>query len=318
MSLSGRYIRRLITGSIELLASHALIKAQAKDYIRESQVHLILIPVAEHLLTTFGKEGSEKKLKTILTLLHETHPQTSGYAAGNVLNLLIHLHCDLRGYDFSHLTIRHAYLQGIVLPRVNFKYANFATSVFTDTFGSVNSVAFSPNGELVAAGTANGEVRLWQVSSGKPLLTCDTHSNWVFSIAFSPDGSILASGNEDQTLQLWDVNSGQALKILQGHSYRTMAVAFSPDGNILASGSDDHNIILWDMHSGQLLKTLKGHAGPVRSVAFSPDESILASGSEDWTVNLWDIQSGQVLNTLKGHVNQVRSVAFQSRWEYSG
>jgi WD40 repeat protein len=308
--LTGQIFKEIDSGSIELLASHSLIKAQTEDYVRESQVHLILMPVAERLLTTFGKEGSEQKLKTILHLLLQTSPQTPGYAAGNVLNLLIQQQCDLRGYDFSHQTIRQAYLQGVVLPKVSFKYANFGTSVFTDTFGSVNSVAFSPNGELVAAGTANGEVRLWQVSSGKPLLTCDAHSNWVYSIAFSPDGNILACGSDNQTLHLWDVNSGQVLKTFQGHVNRTLAVVFSPDGNILGCGSADHNVILWDIHSGQVLNTLKGHASPVRSVAFSPDGSILASGSEDWTVNLWDMHSGQVLKTLKGHVNQVRSVAF--------
>jgi WD40 repeat protein len=307
--LAGQVYQEIAIGTIALLASHSLMKSQAKDYIRDSQVTLVLTPVVERLLSTFGEEGSEKKLKNILTALRETQSQKHGYAAGNVLNLLIHLQCDLEGYDFSHQMIRQAYLQGIVLPRVNFTYANFATTVFTDTFGSVNSIAFSPNGELVAAGTADGEVHVWQVSSGKPFLTCDAHSNWVYSIAFSPDGSNLACGSDNQTIHVWDVNSRQALTFLQGPGYRTMTVAFSPDGNLLASGSDDHAVILWDIHSGQALKTLQGHAGPVRSVAFSPDGSILASGSEDWTVNLWDIHSGKVLKTLKGHVNQVRSVA---------
>ena len=308
--LARHVFEEIDTGTIEVQKSHALIKAQTKDYIRDSQVQLILTPIAERLLITFGKDGSEKKLKNILTLLRETQPQTPGYAAGNVLNLLIQLQCDLRDYDFSRLTIRQAYLQGVVLPNVNFKYANLATSVFTDTFGSVNTVAFSPNGALVAAGTANGEVHVWQVSNGKPLFTCDAHSNWVYSIAFSPDGSILACGSDTQTIHLWEVNSGRVLTTFQGHVNRTLSVVFSPDGNILASGSDNYHVILWDIHSGQVLKTLQGHASPVRSVAFSPDGNILASGSEDSTVNLWDIHSGQVLKTLQGHANQVRSVAF--------
>src|SRR5262249_26319842 len=86
------------TESIKLLESHALIKAQAKDYIRNSQVRLILEPIANHLLTTLGKEKTEKKLKCVLCTLREKYPQKPSYVAGNMLNLLVELGCDLRGY----------------------------------------------------------------------------------------------------------------------------------------------------------------------------------------------------------------------------
>jgi len=296
-----------------LFASHALIKAQAKDYVRDSQIRLILKPVAERLLSTIGKAGVEKKLKSMLLALHVTHPQIRGYAGGNALNLLVQLRSDLRGYDFSHLILRQAYLRGVALPSVNFAHASLARSVFTEAFGMILSVTFNPSGKLLAAGTTDGEIRLWQTTDGTPLLTCQGHTDWVWSVVFSPDGTILASGSQDKTIRLWDVSTGQCLKILQEHSSWIRSVAFSPDGTILASGSEDQTIRLWDVSTGQCLKILQEHSSFVRSVAFSPDGTILASGSEDKTVRLWDVSTGECRKILQGHTNRICSVAFDPK-----
>ena len=293
-----------------LFASHALIKAQAKDYVRDSQIRLILKPVAERLLSTIGKAGVEKKLKSMLSALRVADPQISGYAAGNALNLLVQLHTDLRGYDFSHLILRQAYLRGVALPGVNFAHASLTRSVFTEAFGMILSVTFSSSGDLLAAGTADGEIRLWQTTDGTPLLTCQGHTDWVWSVAFHPDGSILASGSQDQTIRLWDVNTGQCLNTLHGHSSFVRTVAFSPDGTILASGSEDRTIRLWDVSTGQCLNTLHGHTNRICSVAFAPEDGLLASGGHDQTIRLWDVSTGQCLNILQGHTNWIYSVAF--------
>ncbi len=298
------------TEEIKLLATHALIKAQTKDYVRDSQIRLILLPIAQQLLNTIGKEGLEKKLNRMLSTLRETHLYKDSYAAGNILNLLIQAGYDPHGYDFSHLMVRQAYLQGVSLPDVNFAHADLATSVFTDTFGSILSVAFSPNGNLLAAGTANGEIRLWNIASGTTLPACQGHTSWVRSVAFSPDGSTIVSGSDDQTVRLWNAITGKCLMTLQGHTSRVRSAAFSPDGNMLASSSDDQTVHLWDVSTGQCLKTLQGHTSWVRCVAFSPDGSTIASGSKDQTVRLWDVSTGQCLKTLQGHLSQVRSVAF--------
>jgi predicted NACHT family NTPase len=219
------------------------------------QHHLLVL--ARRELVARRQEDIEQRFKRMLSALHETSPQRANYAAGNVLNLLIQMQCDLRGYDFSHLQIQQAYLQGKLLPDVNFVHANLATSVFTDTFGSIFSIAFSPNGELLAAGTANGEIRLWQVPSGTPLPTCQGHTDWVRSVAFSPDGMSVASSSNDQTARLWEISTGQCLNILQGHTDWVSSVTFSPDGKIVASGSEDGTIKLWDVQTGTCLKTLR-------------------------------------------------------------
>jgi len=295
---------------IKLMTSHALIKAQAKDYIRDIQIRLILEQVATQFMALHKISGSETKLKKIISALQKTPPQIPGYAAGNVLNLLIQLKIDLHGYDFSHLTILQAYLQGVPLRNVNFAHADLTKSVFADSFGSVFSVAISPDGKLLVAGTGDGELRLWNTVNATPLYTFHGHTDWIRSVVFSPSGNTIASGSEDQTVRLWNVETGECLGILKGHSSRIYAVAFSPDERTLASGSDDHTVRLWDVKTKECQGILRGHKGMVYSVAFSPSGDLVASSSGDQTIRLWDTQVGECIRTLYGHTNRVRSVGF--------
>lgn len=297
--------------NIEIINSHSLMKALAKDYVRESQSRLILQPIQDRLINSLGnKIGLETRLTEIISTLREKFPQRAGYVAGNILNLSRQLETDLRGQDFSHLTIWQAYLQGWNLPEVNFAGADLAKSVFTQAFGTVSAVAFSPDGRLLAAGIANGDIRLWGVADGEPLLTCRGHSDWPWAIAFSPDGRIVASGSQDQTVRLWDVSTGQCVLVLQGHTSWVKSVAFNCDGSLLASGSNDRAIRLWDTNTGQCLKILSEHSDWVWSVALSPDGRTLASGSGDGTIKLWDVTTGSCLQTINGHSNSVKAIAF--------
>ena len=298
--------------TIELLGSHALIKAQANDYVRESQYRFILAPLAERLLSSPGDIAITKKLQHLLETLHIMQSRKTSYAAGNILNLSIYLHIDLYGYDFSHLSVRQAHLQGIELPGVNFAYADLKTSLFTETFTSVLCVALSPNGKLLAAGTTTGEVLLRQVGTLTPLFLCPGHGDDIRSVAFSPDSQLLASGSEDQTIRLWNTITGSLSCTLHGHTDYVRSIAFSPDGSILASGSEDQTMRLWDYKTGQCLQVLEEHSDIVRSVAFSPDGNMLASGSNDQTIRLWDSKTGHCLDILGGHNGHIHAVVFSS------
>ncbi|MEH2239106.1 NB-ARC domain-containing protein [Nostoc sp.] len=300
----------IVTHNIDLFRCHALMKATAKDYVREIQIRLILKPVIDGLLTVLrSKKNLENQLTQILARLRETSPLEQSYTAGNILNLLCYLETDLRGYNFSDLSVWQADLRCLKLHDVNFQNANFDKSVFAETFGGVLSVAFSPDGKFLALGDTNGEIHLRQVLDGRHVFNCKGHDSWVVSLAFSSNGKVFASSSSDHTLKLWDLNTGQCLQTLQGHEQEVWSVAFSPDGTMLVSGSDDQTIKLWSVNTGECLKTFQGHTSWVHSVAFSPDGQMLVSGSDDQTVKLWDIKTGECLKICKEHRDGVRSIA---------
>jgi hypothetical protein len=157
----------------------------------------------------------------------------------------------------------------------------------------VNSVAFSPDGKLLATGSCSrcphqGEIKLWEVATGREVRTISDHSDLslVLSVAFSPDGQLLASsfGNN---IKLWEVSSGREARTLKDTVW-VNSVAFSPDGKLLASGS--LTISLWEVATGRQAKVLLFRSTAfVNSVAFSPDGKLLASGSGDKTIKLWDV-----------------------------
>ncbi|KAJ5982742.1 hypothetical protein N7451_012842 [Penicillium sp. IBT 35674x] len=165
----------------------------------------------------------------------------------------------------------------------------------------VRSVAFSPDGRLLASGSMDQTVRLWDTATGALQQTLEGHSDLVTSVAFSPDGRLLASGSDDKTVRLWDTATGALQQTLEGHSDLVTSVAFSPDGRLLASGSMDQR--LWDTATGALQQTLEGHSSYVNSVAFSLDGRLLASGSWDKTVRLWDTATGALQEALNVNVS---------------
>lgn len=291
-----------------VLHRYPLMQATAKDYVREAQERLILDPIVRRLLNQWGNSKIvAEQLKQNLTALQRS-PQSSSYEAGNLLNLLRYLQADLTGVDFSNLIIWQAYLQGTTLQRTNFTNTNLTNCVFNEAFDRVKTVAFSPDGILLAMGDSRGDILLWQLPDYQHSVTLTGHTDSVNQIVFCPDGNLLASGSNDQTARLWDIHSGQCLRTLDDHTREVKGIAFSPDGQCLATASYDFTIRLWNVESGQCLCTLQEQTYTY-SVAFSPNGTMLAS-SAGKTITLWDVETRQVLKILEGHCNSVRSVVF--------
>ena len=106
----------------------------------------------------------------------------------------------------------------------------YRESIHGSTLEAIYSVAFSPDGNTIASGSAFNIVRLWDVATVKLIRTLEGHTVDVYSVAFSPDGNTLASGSEDDTIRLWDVATGNLIRTLEGHTADVYSVAFSPDG----------------------------------------------------------------------------------------
>ena len=170
------------------------------------------------------------------------------------------------------------------------------------------SVAFSPDGQMLASASWDQTVRLWDVETEQLLHILTGHTNHVHSVAFSPDGQTLVSGSWDGTIRLWQTHNGKPKKTLTDHSSGVASVVFSPDGKMLASGADQ-TILLWNTSTWQVERTLTGHTSVVDTVAFSPDGATLASGSRDKTIRLWNPNTGKLKRTLE-HTSEVDRLAF--------
>ncbi len=177
----------------------------------------------------------------------------------------------------------------------------------------ISSVAFSPDGKILAAGDFDGIIYLWNMEDKSVPKKLEGHKGMVNSITFSSDSQTLASGGEDKTIRLWDLRQNQFIsKVLGIHQGQVKSIAFSPDEKILASGSHDKTIKLWHLfHLDAEPIVLTGHEDMVRTVAFSPDGQTLASGSDDRTIRLWNLGEPTSEPIVRyGHESIIRTVAF--------
>lgn len=175
---------------------------------------------------------------------------------------------------------------------------------------NVWSVAFSPNGNMLASGSWDQTVRLWDVNTGRLLHTLTEHTDTVMSVVFSPDDRTLVSASWDGTIRLWNPNNGKLKRTLTGHAGGVGSVAFSPDGQTLASGSADRTVRLWNTTTWKLKSTLRGHTHVVDSVVFSRDGQTLTSGSRDQTIRLWNPNTGKHIKTLREHTGDIVRMTF--------
>jgi len=195
------------------------------------------------------------------------------------------------------------------------------------------SIAFSPDGRLVATGGKKKHgIHIWDASNGTEVRHIKDVSNEGGSLCFSPDSKALACGKsleprgpDGRTLYMWDVASGKErvqfdLSVSWREAYHGTPLAFSPDGRILASVSGEWErtmVRLWNTASGKELCRHKGHREWVGSIAFSPDGKLVASGSgfngaKDSSVHVWEAATGRLIRRFEGHHSCVSALMFSS------
>jgi WD40 repeat protein len=300
---------RLALDALEFFNSHSLMKASAKESIRDSQKRLILGAVAERLQSRHSRYLGEL-LVSLLKAWREQKAGEPGYAAANIIHLLKHFNIDLHGLNFSHLQIWQACLHDVNLHFTDFSFAEFRQTTFRHAFGTVFSLCYSPSGDLIAIGDDNGDINLFLSVAGQFHLRCTGHSDVVGAVTFSPDGETIASASFDNTIRLWRTRDGQCINILLGHRGWVYCVAFSPDGKKLASASEDGTCRVWDLQSGKWQTAVTNDPSFVSSVAFSPDGKLLAVAGSASVVHLFSLPDLDRPVLLKGHSGRIRSLAF--------
>ncbi len=165
--------------------------------------------------------------------------------------------------------------------------------------GSVDYVAFSPDGSKIVTTSGVKTARVWDTETGEVVAVLG-HADWVRSAVFSPDGSkiVTASG---ETVRVWNTETGEVVAVLKGHTSWVRSAVFSPDGSKIATASGE-TVRVWDAETGEVVAELKGHTSWVRSAVFSPDGSKIVTVSGG-TVRVWNVETGEVVVVLEGYIN---------------
>ncbi len=184
---------------------------------------------------------------------------------------------------------------------------------------AVGSLAFSPDGKLLAAGYGHPfahrpgrfpkVVKVWDAHTGAEVRTLAAHDNTVPGLAFSHDGRLMATAGQDGVAKLWRVGTWAEERRLPGQGV-LKSVAFAPDGRTLVTGNTDGVLRVWDVATGERRAEVKGHGSQAMALAFAPDGATLASAGGDRVVRLWDTATWRELRTLRGHEAAVLTVAF--------
>lgn len=172
----------------------------------------------------------------------------------------------------------------------------------------IASLAFSPDGRILAAGCApkpmtiqnTSPIYLWDASTGTEVHRLPRQAFTVTSLAFSADGKRLVSGSSSAVARVWDTATGKELVPFDEHESWITSVTYSPDGRFLATGSLDGTIRLWEAATGQPIRVFEGGVQPqVLHVAFSPDGRKLISDSPDGSLRVWDVAAGRQIRGFK-------------------
>ena len=192
----------------------------------------------------------------------------------------------------------------------NKKISLLASPTMKYTSPGIVYLCVTPDGKRCVSGSMDSTLRVWDIDSGKNLITVKGYKERIVSMAITPDSTCCFCGYSDGTLRAWDIVSGKCLKTHIGEEGEFTSLSITPDGKHYVSGSKECILRIRDINSGQCLKTVIVQNGGFNSQWITPDGNRSLSVSSDGTLKVWDIDSGLCLKTVEGHSDRVRAIAF--------
>jgi len=174
----------------------------------------------------------------------------------------------------------------------------------------VRALAFSPDGNLLATGSDDRKVIIWDSHTGTARSVLHGHTAWVWSLAFDATGERLVSAGSDHSARLWDSATGQQIAELSGHTGSIDMAVFDAGGSRVLTASRDATVRMWDAFTGEPLTHFMGHGNAVASAAFDPGGARIVSASSDRTARIWDAATGETTAILDGYEWDVVSASF--------
>ncbi len=161
----------------------------------------------------------------------------------------------------------------------------------------INSISVSNDGKLLASGSADGVVKIYDTATWRELRSLAAHTGAVFALAFSNDSKTLASGGADRAIKLWQTADWQMARTINDSASAVYSLAFSPDDKLIAVGNFDGSIKLLDAANGSTRATLAGASGSANGVNFNDDGNLLTSAHDDGSLRIWSMGRGQLAAT---------------------
>jgi WD40 repeat protein/serine/threonine protein kinase len=176
------------------------------------------------------------------------------------------------------------------------------------------ALACNPDGTILASGSDDRSIKLWDLDSGSVLHTLTGgHQGAIYGVAYSGDGNWLASASADKTVGLWDLRGDPTLAAMLPHPHPVRGAIFSADGAWLFTYGDGGMLMIWEVAATRPAVTLHEHDGAVNAAALSPEGRFLATGGFDQRIRIWNVANPRrpvLASVLAGHSDQVQCLAF--------
>ena len=181
---------------------------------------------------------------------------------------------------------------------------------FSDHSGNIRTLAFGPEDLLIASGSYDGTVKVWDIASKEVIVDFNEHENNVRAVDFSPEGDRVVSAGVDNTVKVWDAESGEVLVDFLDHDESAYTAAFCPQGDRIVSGGWDQKLKVWDARSGEVIDIFEDFSASVRTATFSPDGNLLAAGSWNGELIIWDLVEGELVLEQLVNDGSVETISF--------